>query len=85
MINLKDYINPRNYKRHYRFRIERMRVFPLDNKRKVISNDDGDGFIGFSFDIRYPLIFKDIDSYRNTHYFSAHNSLCTSFYTKQAQ
>ena len=85
MINIKDYINPRVYKKHYRFRIERMRVFPLDENKKVISNSDGDGFYGFSFDIRYPLTFKDIDSNSNTHYFSAQNSHCTSFYINQAQ
>merc|ERR1711936_1326941 len=78
-INLKDFMDPIEFQTQWRYRIENMGVLLIDNNDQVVDNPNGD----FRFEITYPLIFNDTDSYKNDHTFSSRHFFCRSIYQDQ--
>jgi len=78
-INLKDFMDPIEFQSQWRYRIENMGVLLIDNNDQVVENPNGD----FRFEITYPLIFNDTDSYKNVHTFSSRHFFCRSIYQDQ--
>ena len=78
-LNLKDYMNPKRYKRYWRYRIEGIRIYPLTESGAVIPNKNySQG--GFGFEVTYPTMFHDFDSFKKTQTFMAGHFICGSQY-----
>ena len=71
-INLKDFMDPTDFYSQWRYRIRNMGVLLIDKSNQVIENPNGQ----FRFEITYPLIFNDTDSYKNVHTFSSRHFFC---------
>ena len=65
-------MNENRYNISWRHRIKKMRVKLYDIDDKVISNPSG----SFGLKITYPMIFRDVDQFRNEIVFSATRSEC---------
>ena len=77
-VNLKDYMDPDEYKETWRYRITRFRVYFLDGSDHVIKNNDTNKKFGMT--VNYPSTFYDIDSQKVPHLFAAHPHFCRSIY-----
>ncbi len=79
-INFKDFFPQSQYYKQWRWRIEKIEVFLLDQADQVIpSVDVGLGY-GISLGITFPNIFNDTDSTKDVHTFFAQPFYCRSTY-----
>ena len=69
------------YYSRWRYRIEKMRIYLVDASQKVIPNPNT-FTSGYYFGIRYPLIFKNLDSSLNAHTFKAPHFFCYSMFKR---
>ena len=72
------------YRSRWRYRIEKMRIYLLNASQSVIPNPDS-FTSGYYFGIRYPLIFKNLDSSLNAHIFKAPHFFCYSMFKRDGQ
>ena len=62
----------------WRYRIETMGVYLLDDSEKIVPNSDIHSL--FYFAIKFPMVFNDIDSDKDSHTFTTEPFNCNSKY-----
>ena len=69
----------RKFLKFWRYRITRIRVYPLDEEYNVIKNPNSFQR-GYYFGIRLPVLFTDLDSFHHPHTFTAPSFYCMSHF-----